>query len=137
MGYSNLSAREFLELLSVYNITKIADVRRFPEIGREEFRIENLRQLLGFSGIGYVWVEELGGYRKGGYREYMKSVEFDRGIKKLIKEVKEENVAVMCSEKMWFRCHRRFISDRLTEMGYTVYHIIDRKRFYPHTLRKV
>ncbi len=87
--------------------------------------------------MDYRWIEKLGGFRKGGYQEYMNTVDFREGMRELLNVAKVSRVAIMCAEKMWFRCHRRFISDRLVELGYQVHHIIDKKRFYPHNIRKM
>ncbi len=105
--------------------------------GRDEFRMNNLVPLISRNGFEYIWMEKLGGFRKGGYRGYMKTDEFNRGIEELLSLTNTWRIAIMCAEKMWFRCHRRFISDRLVELGYHVHHIIDKKRFYPHNIRKL
>jgi uncharacterized protein (DUF488 family) len=43
-----------------------------------------------------------------------------------------EPVALMCKEKLWLKCHRRFISDSLTQLGHRVIHIIDKDKVYVH-----
>jgi len=87
-----------------------------------------------------VWLgEELGGYREGGYLSYMRTEEFLRGLEKLmriIELVRRGYVAIMCMERFWFRCHRRFIANALAERGYEVIHIIDVGKEVKHKLRK-
>jgi uncharacterized protein (DUF488 family) len=65
----------------------------------------------------------------------MESGSFREGIRILtstIKLNKSGYTAVMCSERLWFRCHRRFISDELLRLGFRVIHIIDKNRTYVH-----
>ncbi len=59
---------------------------------------------------------------------------YSAGIRKLVEIIDATKgfTAILCSEKLWFKCHRRFISDTLTEKGYTVIHIIDLRRTYTH-----
>jgi uncharacterized protein (DUF488 family) len=85
----------------------------------------------------YFWLGELlGGFRKGGYEAYTETEEFRKGIENLIQIMKQGTIAVMCAEIVWFRCHRRYISKKLVQLGYEVVHIIDEKRTYVHKLRK-
>ncbi len=132
IGTSDRSMEEFLQLLDAYELQAIADVRRFPTSRHAHFRQENLKESLINSGIEYHHFGELGGYRKGGYRQYMTTEEFERGITRLEALASSRRVAIMCAELLFFRCHRRFIADALKERGHTVIHIIDAKRSYEH-----
>ncbi|ABM79999.1 hypothetical protein Hbut_0124 [Hyperthermus butylicus DSM 5456] len=127
-------------MLKLYRVKVVVDVRRFPTSRRVPwFRREVLMELLPVHGIGYIWLGEvLGGFRPRGYEEYMKSEGYRRGIEMLVKVVESARgpVAVMCRERLWFRCHRRFIADTLTSMGYKVMHIIDANRATPHYRRR-
>ncbi len=134
IGTRNRGADEFLSLLKKYGIEVIADVRRFPSSKFEHFKKENIRKILLRENIGYHHVEDLGGYRKGGYREYMKKEDYKRGLDFVKELAKENRVAIMCSEILFFRCHRRFISDSLKENGFDVIHIIDEKRCCEHKI---
>jgi uncharacterized protein (DUF488 family) len=132
IGTSNRSLQEFLEILKKYSIQQIADVRRFPTSRYEHFKQENLKNSLEKEGIKYVHIKELGGYRKNGYLKHIQSDEFKQGIEKLLEITRYHKTAVMCAELLFFRCHRRFISDKLVEQGEKVIHIIDEKRTYQH-----
>lgn len=134
VGTSTRSIDEFIEILRAYDIGKVLDVRRFPTSKFEHFKKENLKDALNKERIQYFHIEELGGYR-GGYKEYMKTEEFKKGLETLINLAKDSRVAIMCAELLFFRCHRRYISDKLTELGIEVTHIIDAKRSYPHRIR--
>ncbi len=132
IGTSNRSIDEFLSLLEAYQIEVIADVRRFPTSKHKHFKQENLKTRLKQSGIEYHHVTELGGYRKGGYKKYMETEEFERGLLFVEKLGATKRVAIMCAELLFFRCHRRFIADALKLRGHVVIHIIDEKRSYEH-----
>jgi uncharacterized protein (DUF488 family) len=112
------------------------DVRRFPSSKKYPyFNKENLEVVLPTAEIKYSWQgEDLGGFRKGGYPKYMKTDTFKDGINKLLKVAKTGNVALMCAEIVWFRCHRSRISEQLTLEGYEVIHIIDDQMTYTHKL---
>lgn len=121
-----------MHVLSVHHIDAIIDVRRFPTSKHEHFKREHLEAALNQHGIIYRHVAELGGYRKGGYQEFMKTVEFEQGLRAVEELASTRRVALLCAELLFFRCHRRFIADALTERGHTVWHIIDEKRCYEH-----
>ena len=40
----------------------------------------------------------------------------------------------MCSEGLWWQCHRRIISDNLTIRGITIEHIMPDGKLKPHVL---
>ncbi len=141
VGHSNRSLKEFLNVLKYYEVAVVIDVRRFPTSRKfPHFRREVLQTELPKHAIGYVWLgKELGGYREGGYLKYMNTEEFSQGFNKLtriIELVKRGYVAIMCMEKFWFRCHRRFIANALAGHGYEVIHIIDTGKEVKHKLRK-
>jgi uncharacterized protein (DUF488 family) len=138
VGHSNRPIEVFISLLKKYRISLLIDVRRFPSSRKYPwFQKEYLSSQLSLKDIEYVWLGNLlGGYRTGGYTDYMSSDEYNMGINKII-ELAEETyvVAIMCSEKLWFRCHRRYISDTLRERGYRVMHILDDEKVYEHGRR--
>jgi len=139
IGHSNRKIDMFLKLLNKYDIKIVIDVRRFPKSRKYPwFNKDELRNILSSNNIKYIWLGEyLGGYRKEGYVNYMNTDEYYRGIKMVTKIISSSNdyITLLCSEKLWFKCHRRFISDTLTKMGYKVIHIIDEDKTYTHILR--
>lgn len=141
VGHSNRSLSIFINLLKYYNIKVIIDVRRFPKSTKyPHFNRENLSHELNKLSIRYLWLGNLlGGFRRGGYEEYMKTKDYVKGINRLISVIQNTNcnVAIMCSEKLWFKCHRRFISDTLVSEGIEVIHIIDKDKTYRHRLKRV
>lgn len=131
LGSSTRSAQEFLDLLAHYQIEAIVDVRRFPTSRFEHFIRENLTPLLQENGIAYLYLgEELGGYRSGGYEAHMKSEEFEAGLAGLQALAQKKRVAIMCSERLPWRCHRRHIGRALQERGWELHHLIDLERVW-------
>ena len=59
-----------------------------------------------------------------GYADYMDTDDFKKGINDLLKVAAKKRVAIMCSEAVWWRCHRSMISDYLKAIGVTVNHIM-------------
>jgi len=138
IGHSTRTLSELIKLLKNCGIEIVVDVRRFPSSKKfPYFRREYLEDQLERNGIEYFWLgDSLGGYRKGGYDRYMKSNDFKEGIADLLSIAKKGKTAIMCAELLWFKCHRRFISDVLLKLGYKVVHIVDEKRTYEHRLRE-
>ena len=134
IGHSNRTIEEFLEILKKFKIKRVIDVRRFPSSKKFPwFNKENLKNYLEKEGIEYIHFEKLGGYRKEGYENFTKTEEFKNAIKELINSL-NENTAIMCSEKFWFKCHRRFISKELIKNSFEVIHIIDKESVYKQKL---
>lgn len=124
IGYARREISEFIKILKEHNVTIIVDVRRFPKSKNPMFGKEMLSTFLRKHGIKYVFLgESLGGFVKGGYRQYMETPRFKGGFKVLLKLINEGTVAIMCREKNVKYCHRRFISELLQKSGIKVQHI--------------
>lgn len=138
IGHSNLPIEQLIKTLKKYEIGLLIDVRRFPSSRKYPwYNKETLKEKLEINKIKYLWLgENLGGYRKEGYIEYMKTKKYKQGIKELMNISKKYITAIMCSEKLWFKCHRRYISDTLTKKNITIIHIINGKRETIHKLRQ-
>jgi uncharacterized protein (DUF488 family) len=129
VGTSVREKEEFLSLLKVYRVECVVDVRAFPRSRFPHFESTALSSFLPQSGIKYVYMgKELGGYRKGGYKNYTKSASFEEGIRKVCDIASSLSTALMCCERLPWRCHRRYIADALRNMGHEVVHIIDESR---------
>lgn len=151
IGHSVRSLEEFLEMLKSFNIEILADVRRFAGSKRYPwFSKENLEKVLPENAIEYIHFEALGGRRKvqpnsvnsrwknesfRGYADYMQTEEFTKNIEKLETIAKLKTTAFMCSEAVWWSCHRSMISDYLKVKGWDVEHImnIGKAEEHPYT----
>jgi uncharacterized protein (DUF488 family) len=136
IGHSTRSLDELVSLLTQNNIRILVDVRHYPGSRKNpQFNRDNLSLELPRSNIEYRWLgKELGGFRKGGYLEYMETAEFKQGLVKLLEIAQSGRTVIMCAEIVWFQCHRRWISDQLVREGYNVIHIINEKRTYDHKI---
>lgn len=139
LGTSNRSLEEFLEILREYKIKKVFDVRHFPTSRFfPHFKKENLEKFLKEKGIEYYHFEKLGGYREGGYENYMKTEEFKKGLDELIRisqfysdeKSKDSNLAIICAEKFPWKCHRAFLARELENRGLKIFHIIEKGRIW-------
>ena len=140
IGHSTRPIDEFIAALSAFQIQVLVDVRSFPGSRRyPHFSRENLATTLAESGIQYLHLPELGGRRSvradshnlawrnesfRGYADYMETEDFRKGVSRLIDLANSRRTAVMCSEAVWWRCHRSMISDYLKAQGIEVTHIL-------------
>jgi len=150
IGHSTRAIEEFLSLLAGSRIEAIADVRSFPGSRRyPQYGREALAATLAAHAIGYHWLPALGGRRKAspdspntawrnasfrGYADYMSSTEFAQGLAELSEVSNKARTTIMCSEALWWRCHRSMIADALCVRGIKVVHILDAKHRVVHPM---
>jgi len=131
LGTSKRSIEEFLDILKFYQIQTVIDVRRWPTSKLfPHFKKENLEKFLNEKKINYLHFDKLGGYRGGGYEAYTKTKEFKEALKDLIKISKTKNVAIICAEKLPWKCHRAFIARVLEKKGIEVIHIMEKEKIW-------
>ena len=131
LGTSDREMEEFIDLLKIYDIQVLIDVRRFPTSKFEWFKRKNLPRALAKRMIGYVFLgNELGGYRKEGYDAHLSSEDFQKGLEKIESIAIYDRVAIICSERMPWKCHRWLIARILKERGWEVLHIIEEDRLW-------
>jgi uncharacterized protein (DUF488 family) len=152
VGHSTRTLEEFLALLNSDEIALLIDVRRFPGSRKfPQFNTETLESALLENGIDYRHIEALGGRRKAsqdskntvwnhpsfrGYADYMETSEFKDAFKTLESLASEKRCAIMCSEAVWWRCHRSMISDQLKANGWKVIHIMGENQHQEHPYTK-
>jgi len=68
------------------------------------------------------------------YADHTLTEQFKDGILKLLGLADQGRVAFMCAERLYWRCHRRIISDYLKAKGHTITHIISREKTKQHEL---
>ncbi len=152
IGHSNRSFEDFLSLLKEFEICVVADIRRYPSSRKfPHFNREVLLKLLSKQNIRYIWLEALGGRRHAGkdgkspnaglespgfrnYADHMATDDFHSAVKELLSTAAKSRTAVMCAEKLYWKCHRRFLSDYLTAQGVEVKHIVEAGKLQLHRL---
>jgi uncharacterized protein (DUF488 family) len=144
IGHSTRSIPQFLDLLRASQIGLVVDVRTVPRSRTNpQFNRDALPDTLAAHQIGYEQIAELGGLRGKqraaepspnkfwenesfrNYADYALTPEFRAGLDRLGALGAESRVAIMCAEAVWWRCHRRIITDYLLAAGESVFHILD------------
>jgi uncharacterized protein (DUF488 family) len=152
IGHSILPMDAFLDMLGSFRIEMLVDVRRYPGSRRyPQFNKDNMAPVLAEQGISYEHLEALGGRRTPspdspntawrmaqfrGYADHMATAEFQNALD-LVKEwAVERRVAIMCSEAVWWRCHRSLIADRSKSEGWLVWNILGAGKAEEHPYTK-
>ncbi len=149
IGHSTRTPEEFVEILQSFSIKVLVDIRSYPGSNRyPHFNKENLEASLPENNIEYIHLKSLGGRRQPkpdskniawknagfrGYADYMETNEFIIAIHQLEDIAIKQTTAYMCSEAVWWRCHRSLVSDYLKVNDWTVYHIMDIAKAIEHT----
>ena len=151
VGHGTLAAEALAGLLHGAGVATIVDVRAYPGSRRNpQFGREAMEQWAPAAGLDYAWMHRLGGRRapaKGsrhvalrhdafrGYADHMESADFLAGVSELLALAERRSAAVMCSESLWWRCHRRLLADHLTLVrGVQVLHLMHDGRVSPHVV---
>jgi uncharacterized protein (DUF488 family) len=155
IGHSNVAIDEFTALLKAHAVECLADIRQYPSSRAfPHFNQKPLAEHLAGEGIAYEWFQDLGGRRKGTsqadspnagltspgfqhYADYMLTPPFHDAIGRLLEIAAQRRTAIMCAEKLYWRCHRMLVSDFLTAQGVAVLHIMDLKAPRMHRLSRM
>ena len=149
-GHGTLPAERLSSLVAGSGVRQVIDVRSFPGSRRNpHVARQEMERWLPEAGISYTWVRSLGGRRRPrdgsrntalrheafrGYADHMTSPEFQSGVDELMALAGPVSTAVMCSEAVWWRCHRRLLADHLVLVrGVDVVHLMHDGRRVPHT----
>lgn len=150
IGHSTRSIEEFVELLRAGQVGMVVDIRTVPRSRTNpQYNLDALPEALAEYQIGHTRIEELGGLRGRSpevepdvngwwenrsfhnYADHTLSEDFQRGLAELIALGRERRVAMMCSEAVWWRCHRRIVADYLLAGGESVFHLMGGDRVQP------
>jgi uncharacterized protein (DUF488 family) len=151
IGHSTRGLDEFLGLLAGSSIELLADVRRFPGSRRHpHFNQDVLTEALIGNGMAYRHYADLGGRRAhrepgspntawrveafNAFADHMATSPFETALADLIDQARASRTAIMCSEAVPWRCHRRLIADALCVRGWTVLDIMGPGKIKPHPL---
>jgi len=153
IGHSTRSLEEFVQLLEIYGVTLLVDIRTVP---RSRHNPQFNKEILPFSlkpcGIRYLHMPEIGGLRHPkhesvnlawknsgfrGYADYMQTQEFTDNLLKIIALTRENRLVLMCAEALPWRCHRSLISDALIVRRVKVEHIINKGAVINHELNEM
>ena len=153
VGHGVLDREELAALLTGAGVDAVVDIRRFPGSRRNpDSAREALEQWLPTHGVAYRWEQRLGGRRHlrkaeveaspdswwrveafRAYAGYTRTEEFAAAMAQVVAEAATATVAVMCSEAVWWRCHRRLVADVATLLhGLTVHDLMHDGKRRPH-----
>lgn len=129
VGHGTLPESDFVALLLGAEMAEVVDVRSYPGSRRHpHFGRDQMEVWLPEAGVAYRWERDLGGFRRPaadsanralrhdsfrGYADHMTDTEFVTAMDRVVEEATAARVAVMCSESLWWRCHRRLLADAL------------------------
>lgn len=150
VGHSTADRPTLAALLREAGVTAVVDVRIAPGSRRNpDLSRQRLAQWMPEEHIAYRWERRLGGFRKPspespdtvwrnaafrGYAAHTRSPEFVTAMDALLRQAGEQRTAVMCSEAVWWRCHRRLIADfAVLARGALVLHLMHDGRLTEHT----
>ena len=153
IGHSTRPIDEFIALLRRSAIEVVVDVRTVPRSRTNpQYNRDVLCASLADEKIAYEHLAALGGLRGRSretppaqnafwenqsfhnYADYAMSDAFRDGIRHLRDLARGKRTAIMCSEAVWWRCHRRIIADYLIHAGVAVHHIVGAQRVEPARL---
>ncbi|MDO5739303.1 MAG: DUF488 domain-containing protein [Ornithinimicrobium sp.] len=141
VGHSTRDFVELLVMLRANGVTDLVDVRSFPSSRKyPQWNQDAITEALP-ADIRYRWIRELGGrrytpaertspnaaWRVKAFRDYadhMSTDEFRAGLAVLLEMANESTPAIMCSEAVPWRCHRRLITDALIVEGVEVFDVM-------------
>lgn len=155
IGHSSRPLDAFLSLLNESNIECVVDVRRLPASRSfPHYNADALAASLSEHEIGYWHLETLCGRRSkrelhgaepedfwsnasfARYAAYARGEGFADGLRGVMQRALRQRCVVMCSEAVWWRCHRRIITDHLLATGVAVFHIMAAGKVVPATLTR-
>ena len=143
IGHSTRTIAQFVDLLRAGDVAQVVDIRTVPRSRTNpQYNLDVLPGELAPYQIGYLRIAELGGLRGRqtgiqpdinalwtnqsfhNYADYALSGIFRSGLKQLLDVAADRRTAIMCSEAVWWRCHRRLVADYLMQGGRTVYNLM-------------
>lgn len=151
LGHGRLDSNGLGTLLTEAGVGQLVDIRRFPgSRANPAAQRPALEQTCADRGLQYRWDERLGGRRRldpgevvqdswwrvgqfQAYAAWTREPEFRAGLAELVRDVSVVRTAVLCSESVWWRCHRRLVADVIQlEHGIPVQHLMHDGRLTPH-----
>jgi uncharacterized protein (DUF488 family) len=153
VGHSTRAAEELIDILDAVAVDCLVDVRGIPRSRTNpQFNIDVLLRTLADADIDYVHVPALGGRRARSrtvderansawtqrsfhnYADYATTPPFRDGLDRLLALTMQRTCAIMCAEAVWWRCHRRIISDHVLAHGIQVVHLLTASRHEPASM---
>ncbi|KUI11454.1 hypothetical protein AU191_20140 [Mycolicibacterium acapulense] len=151
VGHGALDKSELARLLREAEVEALIDIRRYPNSRHNpDVATAAITEWAGEAGLDYRWEQRLGGRRSlpagsepedpwwrvkqfAAYAAYTRTEEFDDAIGQLVVQSQRQHTAMMCSESVWWRCHRRIVADvAMLRYSVPVMHLMHDGRLVPH-----
>jgi uncharacterized protein (DUF488 family) len=150
LGHGTLDGDAFGALVRKNDFATLVDVRTVPKSARHpQFRLEAMIDWIPRdTGASYGWEPALGGFRKPkldsanvalrhpafrGYADYMETETFVRALEELLEQASGQRTVIVCSESLWWKCHRRLIADCASLLHeFEVLHLTHDGKLRPH-----
>lgn len=129
VGHGTASEQELLERLAQGGVRRLVDVRTAPGSRRSpHLSRDRMQGWLPAAGVAYRWEPRLGGFRRPapdspdvvwrndsfrGYAGHLRTEQAQAALAELAEEAARAPTAFLCSETVWWRCHRRLVADAL------------------------
>lgn len=151
IGHSNRSLDELVAILRAHEVRCLVDIRRFPRSRTNpQFNGDSLADTLP-ADIRYLYLQALGGRRGKSdmeparnaawqvaafhqYADYASTPAFRAALSELLGLAAQERCAIMCAEAVWWRCHRRIVTDHVLAHGVPVTHLLALSKAEPAKL---
>ena len=152
VGHGALDRTGLVRLLQEAGIEAIVDIRRYPNSRHNpDVAMTAITEWADEAGLAYRWEQRLGGRRSlpadaepedpwwrvkqfAAYAAYTRTSEFDDALGDLVEQVRRQRTAMMCSESVWWRCHRRIVADvAMLRFSVPIAHLMHDGRLLPHT----
>lgn len=138
IGHGTRPADELVQMLRDAGVYTLVDVRRFPGSRHNpQFNQAALAALLSEAGIAYQHAVELGGRLSGepgeerfgclrvaAFRSYAARMGTEPWQEAFAAALAQPMLCLMCSETLWWRCHRRLIAELVHARGEDVVHLL-------------
>ncbi|OBB18258.1 DUF488 family protein [Mycolicibacterium elephantis] len=151
VGHGTLDKAALVELLTGAEVEALVDIRRYPNSRRNpDVATEAITAWAADAGLDYRWDARLGGRRRlpadtepedtwwrvkqfAAYAAYTRTAEFGEALDELLAQARRQRTAMMCSEAVWWRCHRRIVADvAVVKCSTEVCHLMHDGRLRPH-----
>ena len=153
LGHSTRTAGQLIQILTAYTVTRLVDIRSIPRSRTNpQFNFDQLPDTLRSEGIGYAHLAGLGGRRSKSkdvpvevnagwesrpfhnYADYAETAPFRACLRELLEMASRETCAILCAEAVWWRCHRRIVTDHVLAHGVPVVHLFTTTKSEPASL---
>jgi uncharacterized protein (DUF488 family) len=129
VGHGTLDRAALVPLLRGADVEALVDIRRYPNSRHNpDVELDTITGWTADAGLAYRWDARLGGRRRlpagqqpvdswwrvqqfAAYAAYTRTAQFGEALIELLEQARRQPTAMMCSEALWWRCHRRIVAD--------------------------